>query len=65
MMTFLLNGLDAIRRLKQEGVRAKVLVLTTHVSFTFAARALKAGASGFLLKQSGGEELIQAIQQIM
>jgi DNA-binding NarL/FixJ family response regulator len=59
----LLNGLDAIGKLKREGVTSKIIVLTMHVSPTLAAQAFKTGASGFLVKRSSGEELIEAIQQ--
>jgi DNA-binding NarL/FixJ family response regulator len=61
----LLNGLDAIRQMKANGIKAKVIVLTMHADPHLAAEAFGAGASGFLLKQSAGDELIQAIREIM
>jgi len=61
----LLNGLDAVRQLKSNGVRAKVIILTMHADPHLAADAFRAGASGFVLKNSAGEELIQAIQEIL
>jgi DNA-binding NarL/FixJ family response regulator len=60
----LLNGLDATRQLKSDGVEAKVIVLTMHADATLAAEAFKAGASGFLLKRAAGEELIKAINEV-
>jgi DNA-binding NarL/FixJ family response regulator len=61
----LLNGLDAIRQLKSNGIQAKVVFLTMHADAQLAAEAFRVGASGFVLKQSAGEELIQAINEVM
>jgi len=61
----LLNGLDAIRQLKKEGIGAKIVVLTMHPDASLAAQAFKAGASGFLLKRAAGDELIQATHEIV
>ena len=59
-----LNGLDALRSLKTSGVRAKVIVLTMHRELAAVAGAFRAGASGYLVKESAGEELFDAIQQV-
>ncbi|HZS57381.1 MAG TPA: response regulator transcription factor [Bryobacteraceae bacterium] len=61
----LVNGLDAIRRLKAETPAIKIVVLTMHADPYLAAQAFKAGASGFLLKRAAGEELIHAIGEII
>ncbi len=58
----LLNGLDAIRRIRARNADAKVVVLTMHRETELAADAFRAGASGYLLKVSPGEELIMAIR---
>lgn len=60
-----LSGLDAVRRIKKEGVDARVIFVTMHADAQLAAEALRAGASGYLLKQSAGEELITAVQEAM
>jgi len=60
-----LSGLDALRRLKTEGIDAKVIFLTMHADARVATEALRAGANGFLLKQSAGEELITAIEDVL
>jgi DNA-binding NarL/FixJ family response regulator len=60
-----LSGLDALRQLKAGGVDAKVIFLTTHADARVATEALRAGASGFLLKQSAGDELITAIEDVL
>ena len=58
-----LSGIDVLTRLKSERVDSKVIVLTMHQDADLATRAMRAGASGFLLKHSAGEELLNAIQQ--
>jgi DNA-binding NarL/FixJ family response regulator len=58
----LLNGLDAIRQIRARNADAKVVVLTMHRETELAADAFRAGASGYLLKVSPGEELITAIR---
>jgi len=60
-----LNGIDAARQLRSADARAKVVVLTMHREVTYAARALEAGASGFVLKQSAASELVTAIQEAL
>ncbi|HKD08464.1 MAG TPA: response regulator transcription factor [Bryobacteraceae bacterium] len=61
----LLNGLDAVRQFKSSGVEAKVVFLTMHADAGLAAEAFRAGGSAFLLKESVGEELEQAISEIL
>jgi DNA-binding NarL/FixJ family response regulator len=60
-----LSGLDVLPRLKAERFDSKIIVLTMHNDAELAARAMRAGASGFLLKQSAGEELVTAIRQAL
>ena len=61
----LLNGLDAARQLKKLLPEAILLFLTMHSSPTYAMEAFKAGASGYLLKQSAASELPQAIEAVL
>ncbi len=60
-----LNGIDAARQMQSAGCRAKVVFLTMHREVTYAARALDAGASGFVLKHSAASELVTAIQEAL
>jgi len=60
-----LNGLDVLARLKAERVDSKVILLTMHHDADLATHALRAGASGFLLKLSAGEELLTAIHHAL
>jgi DNA-binding NarL/FixJ family response regulator len=61
----LLNGLDAARQLRRDGVAAKIVFLTMHADVQLAAEAFRAGASGYLVKQSAAEELITAIHEVV
>jgi DNA-binding NarL/FixJ family response regulator len=60
----LLNGLDAARQLKQVMPAVKVIFLTVSEDPDLAAEAFRAGASGFLLKNSAASELLQAIHEV-
>ncbi len=59
-----LDGVEATRILAAEGSAAKVLILTTFDIDEYVVEALRAGASGFLLKDVGAAELIHAIRVI-
>ena len=59
-----LDGIAATRRLVDEGVPTKVLVLTTFDLDEYVFEALRAGASGFLLKDAPAEELAAAIRVV-
>lgn len=60
-----LNGVEAVRRLIEEKVAAKLIVLTMHADVQLAVEALRAGVSGYLLKHSAGEELIRAVHEVL
>jgi DNA-binding NarL/FixJ family response regulator len=59
-----LDGIEATRRLVQVGSRARVLVLTTFDLDEYVYRALRAGASGFLLKDASREQLTGAVRTV-
>jgi DNA-binding NarL/FixJ family response regulator len=59
-----LDGIEATRRLAQTGSRARVLMLTTFDLDEYVYRALKAGASGFLLKDASREQLTTAVRTV-
>ena len=59
------SGLEALEQLKKRGVSSKFVILTMHREAIVAARAMRAGASAFLLKISAGEELIDAIDEVL
>jgi DNA-binding NarL/FixJ family response regulator len=60
----LLNGLDAVRQIRISHPHVKVIILTMHTETQLAVDAFRAGASGYMLKVSPGEELITAIEQV-
>ncbi len=59
-----LDGLEATARLVQAGMRARVLMLTTFDLDEYVYRAMKAGASGFLLKDAKREQLATAVRTV-
>ena len=59
------TGLEAMRRLKERGIAFKAIVLTMHADPSLAVEALKTGASGFVLKEASGEELLTAIEAVL
>ena len=59
-----LSGMDLIKRLKIEKPKLRILVLSMHGEHQYAARALKAGASGYLNKDSAAEALLGALRKI-
>lgn len=59
-----LSGMDLIKRLRLERPKLRILVLSMHGEEQYAARALKAGASGYLNKDSATDLLVGAIRKI-
>jgi two-component system, NarL family, invasion response regulator UvrY len=57
-------GLEVLKRLKNEKPKLPVLVLSMYPEEQYAVRVIKAGASGYLTKESASEELISAIRRI-
>jgi DNA-binding NarL/FixJ family response regulator len=60
-----LNGIEATRRIRADQPRVKVIALSMHSDRRFLTEALKAGASGYLLKDSAFDELELAIRAVM
>lgn len=61
----LLNGLDASRHIRKQYPSIKIIILTMHAESTFVTEALRIGVVGYVLKQSVGSELVEAIHQVM
>jgi len=59
------NGLEVLKELKQERPRLPVLVLSVHPEEQYGIRVLKAGAAGFMNKESAPEELVTAIRKVI
>ena len=58
------SGLDILKELKSQKPEINILVLTIHPEEQYAVRVLKAGASGYLTKESAPDELITALRKI-
>lgn len=58
------NGVDVVKILKDKKPDIKILMLSMHPEDQYAVRALKAGASGYLTKNTAPEKLVDAIQVI-
>jgi DNA-binding NarL/FixJ family response regulator len=59
-----LSGIDLVKRLRAEKPKLRLLVLSMHGEHQYAARALKAGASGYLTKDAASEQLLGAIRKV-
>ncbi len=59
-----LDGIDATRSLTDSGTRARIVILTTFEQDDYIFDALRAGASGFLLKRTRPEDLIAAVHTV-
>jgi DNA-binding NarL/FixJ family response regulator len=60
----LLNGLDAAERIAAVAPATRVIILSVHATSEHVARALRAGARGYLVKEVAGIEVVEAIQSV-
>jgi DNA-binding NarL/FixJ family response regulator len=58
------SGMEVIRQVKGEKPKLKILVLSMHEENQYAVRAIKAGASGYLTKDSASAQLVLAIRKL-
>lgn len=59
------NGIETLKQLRLDGIKTPVLMLSMHPESQYAIRCLKAGAAGFINKESATEELLGAIQRVL
>lgn len=59
------NGIDLLKQIKQEWRKLPVLVLSMYPEDQYAVRALRAGASGYMTKESAPDELLTAIKRVV
>jgi DNA-binding NarL/FixJ family response regulator len=59
------NGLDVLKQIRAESPRLPVLVLSMHAEDQYAIRVLRAGAAGYLTKESAPAKLVQAIRKVV
>lgn len=60
-----LNGMEAIKEIKSQHPRIKIIVLTVHKSDEYILASLEAGADGYMLKDASQNELLLAIEYVM
>src|SRR5262249_26133339 len=60
-----LSGLDALRGRNEEPPRPRMIFLPMHAAADLATEAFRAGAAGYLVKHSAGDELINAIHEVL
>ena len=59
------NGIETLKQLRSTGIKAPVLMLSMHPEEQYAVRVLKAGASGFLNKETATDELLVAVRKVL
>jgi two-component system, NarL family, invasion response regulator UvrY len=59
------NGLDILKEIRGQELQIPILVFSMYSEEQMAIRALKAGASGYLCKDSGDQDLVKAIEQLL
>ena len=59
------SGLDALQQIKISNPGLPVLILSIHPEEQYALRALKAGAAGYLSKDTAPDELVKAVQKVL
>ena len=59
-----MSGLDVLKQLRSEGSELPILMLSMYPEEQYAIRTLKAGAAGYLAKESAPEELIAAVRKV-
>ena len=58
------SGVDLIRQVRSESAKLAILILTMHEEEQYAVRAIRAGAQGYLTKESAGTQLVGAIRKV-
>ena len=59
------SGIETLKQIRALGIKAPILLISMHAEDQYAARILKAGASGFLNKESATEELLIAVRKVL
>ena len=58
------SGIELIKQVKSEKPKLRILVLTMHEEHQYAIRAIRAGASGYLTKESASRQLLEALRKV-
>lgn len=60
-----MDGIEVCRKILEKDIKAKLIIMTMHLTEEYLNRALSAGVSGYLLKNTGKDELISCIKNVM
>ena len=60
-----MNGIEAARRIKADSPKTRIIMLSMHLDRRFITESLKAGAAGYLLKDSAFQEVVEAITEVL
>lgn len=60
-----LNGIEAVRQLRQTHPAIKIIILSMHANHAYVTKALQAGANGYVVKQADAGEVINAIRAVV
>lgn len=58
------SGIELIRQVRSEKPKLKILILSMHEESQYAVRAIRAGAAGYLTKESASRQLVEAIRKV-
>jgi DNA-binding NarL/FixJ family response regulator len=61
----ILNGIQAMRRFREAGVKSKIVILTANADPDFATSVFEAGASGYVLKSRMNTDLLSALEEVL
>jgi DNA-binding NarL/FixJ family response regulator len=59
------NGIEVLKHARNYGIKTPILILSMQAEEHYALRSLKAGASGYVSKESAGDELVKAVEKVM
>jgi DNA-binding NarL/FixJ family response regulator len=59
------SGVEVIKQIKETAPKTPILILSVHAPEQYAVRAIKAGASGYLTKESAPDELVKAVERVL
>ncbi len=59
------NGLETLKQMRNQGIKSPILMISMHSEDQYAIRALRAGASGFINKESANDELLSAVHKVL
>ncbi len=59
------NGIEILKQIRANGIKTPILIISMYPEELYAVRALKAGASGFVNKESANEELLTAVHKVL